>query len=172
MMFALGDSSPILDGAGHFVAANATVIGRVRIGNASSIWFNAVLRGDNEWIQIGERSNVQDGSVLHTDPGKPLVVGDDVTIGHMVVLHGCTIGDNSLVGIGSTILNGAVIGKNSIVGAGALVTENKSFPDGSLIIGSPARVERNLTEAAIKSISESAQIYVDNAARFLAEFGT
>jgi len=166
---ALGNAEPELIGDGHFVADNATLIGRVRLLPAASIWFNCVLRGDNDWIEVGERSNIQDGCVLHTDAGIPLTVGRDVTIGHRVMLHGCTIGDNSLVGIGSTVLNRAVIGRNTIVGANSLVTENQAFPDGSLVFGSPAKVVRALTGAEIASITESAAHYVDNAARYCAE---
>ena len=138
----------------------------MRLKSHSSVWFNVVIRGDNEWIEIGERSNIQDGSVLHTDPGLPLTVGANVTVGHKVMLHGCTIGDNSLIGIGSTILNGASVGENCIVGAHALITENKSFPPGSLIIGAPAKVARPLSDEEIASIGASAEHYVQNAARF------
>jgi len=162
----LGDRAPVFEGAGHFVADNATLIGSVRLGDEASVWFKAVLRGDNDWLNIGERSNIQDGSVLHTDPGIELVVGKGVTVGHMAILHGCSIGDNSLVGIGSTVLNGAKIGNNCLVGARALVTENKEFPDGSLILGAPAKVVRELTEEELEHIRWSADIYVDNAARF------
>ncbi len=166
MNYTLGDRSPVLDGEQHFIADGARIIGQVRLKTHSSVWFNAVLRGDNEWIEVGERSNVQDGSVLHTDPGFPLTIGKNVTIGHKVMLHGCTIGDNSLIGIGSTVLNGAVIAENCMVGAHALVTENKAFPPGSLIIGAPARVARALSEEEIASLSEAAEHYVDNAARY------
>ena len=166
MNYALGDRSPVFDGGGHFVAPNATLIGSVRLGDKASVWFNCVLRGDNDWLIIGERSNIQDGSVLHTDPGLELVVGNGVTIGHKVMLHGCTVGDNSLIGIGSTVLNGAKIGNTCIVGAHALVTENKEFPDGSLILGAPARVVRELDAKEIAMIGQSADIYVENAARF------
>ena len=169
MIYALGDRSPELVGDGHFVAANATVIGHVRLLPESSIWFNCVLRGDNEPIEVGAGSNVQDGCVLHTDPGFPLTIGAGVTVGHKVMLHGCTIGDNSLVGIGSTILNGATIGRNCLVGAHSLVTEGKSFPDGSLILGSPAKAVRELTKEEIAGVTESARHYVANAARFQAE---
>jgi carbonic anhydrase/acetyltransferase-like protein (isoleucine patch superfamily) len=163
---ALGDRTPVFDGGGHFVADNATIIGSVRLGDRASVWFNCVLRGDNDWLIVGERSNIQDGSVLHTDPGLELVVGNGVTVGHKVMLHGCTIGDNTLIGIGSTVLNGAKIGNNCIVGAHALVTENKEFPDGSLIIGAPARVVRQLDADEIAMIGKSADVYVENAARF------
>lgn len=169
MIYALGDRSPELVGEDHFVAANATVIGHVRLLPESSIWFNCVLRGDNEPIEVGAGSNVQDGCVLHTDPGFPLTIGASVTVGHKVMLHGCTIGDNSLIGIGSTILNGATIGRNCLVGAHSLVTEGKSFPDGSLILGSPAKAVRELTEEEIAGMTESARHYVANAARFQAK---
>lgn len=165
MIYDLGNRKPVLDGD-NFVAENATIIGSVTLLPQASVWFNAVLRGDNDCIEVGARSNVQDGSVLHTDPGIPLRVGDDVTIGHKVMLHGCSIGNNSLIGIGSTLLNGAAIGKNCIVGAHTLVTENKSFPDGSLIIGSPARFVRELTAEEISLIGRSAEIYVENSRRF------
>ncbi len=165
-MLALGDRRPVLEGDNHFIADNAVVIGSVRLKDSSSIWFNCVLRGDNDWIEIGERSNIQDGCVLHTDPGLTLCIGDNVTVGHKAMLHGCTIGNNSLIGIGSTILNRARIGSNCIVGAHALVTENKKFPDGSLILGAPARVARTLTDEEISGISEAADIYVANAKRF------
>lgn len=165
-MQALGDRAPVLEGGGHFVADNATIIGSVRLKNQSSIWFNCVLRGDNDWLEVGERSNVQDGCILHTDPGIPLVIGNGVTVGHRVMLHGCQVGDNSLIGIGSTLLNGSVIGRNCIVGAHSLVTEGKEFPDGSLILGSPARVARELSAEEIAHIGWSADVYVENAERF------
>ncbi len=162
----------MLEGSGHFIAENATVIGSVRLAHEASIWFNCVLRGDNDWIEIGERSNVQDGSVLHTDPGLKLSVGRNVTVGHKVMLHGCTVGDDSLIGIGSTILNGASVGKHCMVGAHTLITENKSFPDGTLILGAPARVVRELSDEEIKMISGSADVYVANAKRFNEELRT
>ena len=166
MIYSLGDRAPVFEGNGHFVADNATLIGSVRLGDSASIWFNCVLRGDNDWLIVGERSNIQDGSVLHTDPGLELVVGNGVTVGHKAMLHGCKIGDNSLIGIGSTVLNGAKIGSNCIVGAHTLVTENKVFPDGSLILGAPARVAREIDAQEIALISRSADIYVRNAARY------
>ncbi len=166
MIYALGDRSPELVGEGHFVAANATIVGNVRLLPEASVWFSCVLRGDNDSIEVGAGSNVQDGCVLHTDPGFPLTIGTGVTVGHKVMLHGCTIGDNSLIGIGSTILNGAAIGRNCMVGAHSLVTEGKSFPDGSLILGSPARVVRELSDEEIAGMTESARHYVTNAARF------
>lgn len=166
MIYTLGDRTPVLEGEHHFIAAGARIIGNVRLKSEVSIWFNCVLRGDNDWIEVGERSNVQDGSVLHTDPGYPLTIGRGVTIGHKVMLHGCTIDANSLVGIGSTVLNGAVIGSNCIVGANSLITENKIFPDGSLILGSPARAMRELSDEEIASIALSADHYVANAKRY------
>lgn len=165
-MQALGDRAPILEGSGHFIADNATIIGSVRLKDRCSVWFNAVLRGDNDWLEIGERSNIQDGCILHTDPGIPLLIGSGVTVGHRVMLHGCRIGDNSLIGIGSTLLNGATVGRNCVVGAHSLLTENKEFPDGSLILGSPARVARQLSDEEITHIRWSANVYVKNADRF------
>ena len=163
-LFRLGDAVPRL-GEGAWVAESATVVGRVDVGAQASVWYGAVLRGDNEWITLGARCNVQDGSVLHTDIGSPLTLGADVTVGHQAVLHGCTVGENALVGIQAVILNGAKIGANSIVGAGALVTEGKVFPDGVLIVGSPARVVRELTPEQIARLKASAAHYVANAAR-------
>jgi carbonic anhydrase/acetyltransferase-like protein (isoleucine patch superfamily) len=144
----------------YYVADNAQVIGRVRMKPDSSVWFGAVLRGDNEWIELGERSQIQDNCVLHTDDGFPLTVGSNCVIGHLVMLHGCTIGNNSLIGMGAVVLNGAKIGNNSLVGAGAVVTEGKSFPDNSLIVGAPARVIRTLDEKALELIREGADVYV------------
>ncbi len=172
MIYGLGDDVPVLRGERHFVAANATLVGRVRLLEDASVWFGSVLRGDNEWIEIGPRSNVQDLSVLHTDPGFELTLGSSVTVGHKAMLHGCTIGDNALIGIGSTVLNGARIGANSVVGAHALVTEGKSFPDGVLIIGAPAKVKRELEEDEIRGISAAADHYVDNARRYLSTLRT
>jgi carbonic anhydrase/acetyltransferase-like protein (isoleucine patch superfamily) len=144
----------------YWVAETATLIGRVRLRSCASVWFGAVLRGDNEWIEVGERSQVQDNATLHTDPGFPLAIGADCVIGHKVMLHGCTIGDNSLVGMGATVMNGASIGRHCLVGAGALVTEGKSFADGSVIMGAPARVVRPLDEPAKAMIATGAGIYV------------
>jgi carbonic anhydrase/acetyltransferase-like protein (isoleucine patch superfamily) len=166
MIYKLGDRTPVLEGDGHFIAENATVIGNVLLRANSSVWFNCVLRGDNDQIEVGEGSNIQDGCVLHTDPGFPLAIGKGVTVGHKAMLHGCTIGENSLIGIGSTVLNGAEIGNNCLVGAHALVTEGKTFPDGSLILGAPAKVARELTEEEIAGMKVSASHYVENAARF------
>ena len=146
----------------NWVAPNATIIGDVTLEKNSSIWFNAVLRGDIENIFIGEGSNIQDGSILHTDPGYPLRVGKDVTVGHLVMLHGCTIGDNSLIGIGAIILNNAKIGKNCIIGANALITENKEIPDNSLVIGSPGKIVRKVTDEEKKSVLENTIHYKNN----------
>ena len=150
----------------YWIAPNATVIGDVILRPGASIWWSAVVRGDNEPITIGEDSNIQDGSVLHADAGMPLVLGRNVTVGHQVMLHGCTIGDESLIGIGAVVLNGAKIGKHCLVGAGALVTEGKEFPDGSMIIGSPAKAVRELTPEQIEGLRQSAQHYIDNARRY------
>lgn len=149
-----------------WVADSAQVMGNVHLHEDSSIWFGAVLRGDTETITVGRGSNVQDGTVMHADYGFPLVVGERVTIGHQVMLHGCTIGDESLIGIGATVLNGAKIGKNCLVGARALVTEGKEFPDGSMILGSPAKVVRQLTPEQIEGLRRSAAHYVENAQRY------
>lgn len=167
MIYRLEDRVPVLEGDGQYIADNATIIGNVRLKEAVSVWFGSVLRGDNDWIIVGAHSNIQDGCVLHTDPGIPLQIGDSVTVGHKVMLHGCTIGDNSLIGIGSTILNSAKIGSNSIVGANSLVTEGKEFPDGVLLVGSPARVIRDLNDDEIQFNSASAKHYVENGRRFL-----
>ena len=149
-----------------WVSSNATLIGKVKLEKNSSIWFNAVLRGDIELITIGENSNIQDGSVLHTDPGYKLNVGKGVTVGHMVMLHGCQIDDDSLIGIGSMILNNAKIGKNCIIGANSLITENKIIPDNSLVVGSPGRVLRKVTEEEIKAIHENAKHYVKGSKKY------
>ncbi|MGK0499727.1 MAG: carbonic anhydrase/acetyltransferase-like protein (isoleucine patch superfamily) [Oceanicoccus sp.] len=149
-----------------FIADNATVIGNVSVGHNASIWFNAVIRGDNELITIGDDSNVQDGSVLHTDPGCPLNVGQGVTIGHKVMLHGCTIGDYSLIGINAVVLNGAKIGKYCLIGANSLVPENMEIPDGSLVVGSPAKIKRQLSPKQQQGLEYSAQHYVENGQRY------
>ena len=168
-LYALDGVAPVLPNSGRYwVAPDAQVIGRIELADDASIWFAAVLRGDNERIYVGARSNVQDGCILHTDMGFPLDIGTDCTIGHKAILHGCTIADNSLVGMGAVILNGARIGRNSLVGAGALVTEGKSFPDNSLIVGSPARVVRTLDESAAAKLPEAAARYVANWRRFTA----
>ena len=152
--------------AGAYVADNAQVIGSVVMGENASIWFGVVARGDSDTLTIGRNSNIQDLSMLHADAGVPLTIGENVTVGHQVVLHGCTVGDNSLIGIGAVVLNNARIGRNSIVGAGSVVTEGKEFPDNSLIIGSPAKVVRTLDEAAAGRLRQNADHYVKNAQRF------
>ena len=152
--------------ASAWIADSAQVMGDVELAEDVGIWFGAVLRGDNEVLRIGRGSNIQDGSVLHTDIGKPLTVGEDVTVGHLVMLHGCTIGDGSLIGIGAIVLNGAKIGKGCLVGAGALVTEGKEFPDGSMIIGSPAKAVRQLTAEQLEGMRKGAVGYVSNAGRY------
>ena len=166
MFYDLEDKKPKNSGE-NWVAPKATIIGDVTLEKNSSDWFNAVIRGDNENIHVGEGSNVQDGSVLHTDPGCPLRIGKDVTIGHIVMLHGCTIGDNSLIGIGAVILNNAKIGKNCIIGAKALITENKEIPENSLVVGAPGRVVRKLTDDEIGKITENAKHYQDNWKRYV-----
>ena len=169
-IYNLGDKQPQL-GDNTWVAPNATVIGDVRLGANASIWWNATLRGDNDPIHIGENTNIQDGSVLHTDEGVPMHIGANVTVGHLVMLHGCTVGDHSLIGIGAVVLNGAKIGKHCLVGAGALVTEGKEFPDGSMILGSPAKVLRELAPEQAARMGLGAQGYVRNWQRFKAEMG-
>ena len=161
MFYDLKDKKP-KNSKENWVAPNAAIIGDVTLEKNSSVWFNAVLRGDIENIYIGEWSNIQDGSILHTDPGCPLKVGKDVTVGHLVMLHGCTIGDNSLIGIGAVILNNAKIGKNCIIGAKALITENKEIPDNSLVVGSPGKVVREVTEEEKKEVLENTKHYQDN----------
>lgn len=151
-----------------FVADNAVVLGQVVLETDTSVWFGATLRGDNEPITVGTRSNVQDGCVFHTDPGYPLTLGRGVTVGHQAMLHGCTVGDNSLIGIQAIVLNGATIGRNCLIGAGALIPEGKTIPDNSLVIGSPGRVKRELSVEEIKGLTRSADHYVDNARRFIA----
>jgi len=160
-IYELDGTKPEFPDAGRYwIAETAVLIGRVRLKADTSIWFGAVLRGDNEWIELGERSQIQDNSTLHTDPGFPMVIGANCVIGHNTMLHGCMVGDNSLIGMGAIVLNGAKIGKNSLVGAGALVTEGKSFPDNSLIVGAPARAIRTLDDEAKARIAQGADIYV------------
>ena len=151
----------------NFIAPNATVIGQVILEEDASVWFNVVIRGDNDPIIIGKKSNIQDGSILHTDLGAPLNIGEGVTVGHKVMLHGCTISENCLIGINTTILNHAVIGKNSIVGANSLITEGKEYPENTLIMGSPAKSIRQLREAEIMMINMSSEAYVENGKRFM-----
>jgi carbonic anhydrase/acetyltransferase-like protein (isoleucine patch superfamily) len=165
---ALDGKTPLLPVGFSFIADSADVIGNVELGEDVGIWFGAVLRGDNELIRVGTGSNVQDLCTLHTDPGYPLTIGEGCTIGHRAILHGCTIGDHSLVGMGAIVLNGARIGRHCLIGAGALVTEGKDIPEGSLVIGAPARDARALTEDEIERLHRSAANYVRNARRFAA----
>lgn len=166
MIYELGEHRLSCASDDFWVADNATLIGRVFIGHRVSIWFNAVIRADNDEIVIGDDSNIQDGSILHSDPDKPLKIGRGCTVGHKVMLHGCEIGDHSLIGINAVVLNGAKIGKHCLIGANTLIPEGMEIPDGSLVIGSPGRVKRTLTEAEQKELHSSAQRYVDNAALF------
>jgi len=166
-VYNLGAASPTLPGADEYwIAPNATVLGNVILKKNASVWFGATLRGDNDPIEVGENSNVQDGSVLHTDTGSPLTIGANVTIGHMVMLHGCTIGDNSLVGIGSIVLNGARIGRNCLIGANCLITEGKEIPDNSLVMGAPGKVVREVSEEQARVLAGSALRYVGNWKRY------
>ena len=166
-IYELDGQAPELSADGRYwIAETAVVIGRVRIKQDASIWFGSVLRGDNEWIEVGERSNIQESCTLHTDMGFPLAIGADCTIGHNVVLHGCTVAEGSLIGMGAIVLNGAKIGKHSLVGAGALVTEGKTFPDNSLIVGAPARAIRTLDEKAVAMIARGADIYVQRSQQY------
>ena len=160
MIYDFEGHTPKIDTA-SWVAGNATIIGKVELKKNSNIWFNSTLRGDEEPIVVGEGTNVQDGSVIHTDPGCPVIIGKNVTIGHLVMLHGCIIEDDCLIGIGSTILNKAKIGKNSIIGANALVTENKIIPERSLVLGSPGKIVRQVSDKEIESIKENARHYVE-----------
>ena len=161
MFYNLGNKK-VKNNGENWVAPNASVIGDVTLEKNTSIWFNATLRGDVENIYVGEGSNIQDGSVLHTDPGYPLKIGRDVTIGHLVMLHGCTIGNNSLIGIGAVILNNSKIGNNCIIGANTLVTENKEIPDNSLVVGSPGKIVRQVTDDEVKLITKNAIHYQEN----------
>lgn len=167
-LYALGDRRPQTD-ADSWVAPDANVIGDVVVGAGASVWFGSTLRGDNERITVGDGSNVQENCVFHTDMGYPLVIGRNCTIGHKVMLHGCVIGENSLIGMGATVLNGAKIGKNCLIGAGALITEGKEIPDGSLVMGVPGKVVRQLDDAAIKGLEASALHYQENMRRFRTE---
>ena len=167
MIYKLNENKPKFPEDGDFWAApDANVIGKVRLGAGASVWFGATLRGDNEWIDLGTGSNVQENSVLHTDIGYPLSIGRNCTIGHNAILHGCTIGDQSLIGMGAIVLNGAQIGRNCLIGAGALITEGKIIPDNSLVLGAPGKVVRSLTEAEIDGLRESAAGYQKNMRRF------
>ena len=162
MIYKLKDRQLSLSGDSHFVAENATVIGSVSLAEDVSIWYNVVIRADCDQVTIGAKSNIQDGSVLHVDPGFPLTIGENVTIGHKVMLHGCTIGDNSLVGINAVVLNGARIGKNCIIGANTLIPENMEVPDGSMVVGTPGKIKRQLGDDAIVMLGLSAEHYVNN----------
>jgi carbonic anhydrase/acetyltransferase-like protein (isoleucine patch superfamily) len=169
-IYSLDGNAPFLPEPDRFwIAPDAHVIGRVRLGRDVGIWFGAVLRGDNEPIDIGEATNIQEGAVLHTDEGAPLTVGAGCTVGHRAILHGCTIGENSLIGMGATVLNHARIGANCLIGANALITEGKEFPDNSLIVGAPAKAIRALDEAAVERLRWSSKHYVENWKRFAKE---
>ncbi|WP_114965178.1 gamma carbonic anhydrase family protein [Alkalilacustris brevis] len=167
MIWTLDNDTPQLPESGEYwVAPDASLIGKVVLGEGASVWFGAVLRGDNEPITVGPGSNIQEHSVLHTDMGYPLTIGADCTIGHRAILHGCTLGDKTLIGMGATVLNGAVIGRNCLIGAGALITEGKEIPDGSLVMGAPGRVVRQLDGAAIEGLRASARRYQENMRRY------
>ncbi|MBL8790539.1 MAG: gamma carbonic anhydrase family protein [Rhizobiales bacterium] len=168
-IYSLDGVMPELPGLGEYwIAQSADVIGKVRLLKNASVWFNAVLRGDNEWIEVGEGSNVQDGAVLHTDMGSPLVIGRNCTIGHKAILHGCVIKDNSLVGMGATILNNVVIGENCLIGANALIPEGKVIPDNSLVVGAPGKIIRQIDAEGAMRLARSAEGYVRNWQRFAA----
>ena len=164
-IYSIGDRHPML-GRDVWIAPNATIIGDVRLGDNASVWWNAVLRGDNDTIAIGAGSNIQDGSVLHADAGVPLTLGASVTVGHLVMLHGCTVGDESLIGIKTVILNRAVIGRHCIIGANSLIPEGKVIPERSLVVGSPGKVVRQLSDEEVARLQRSAQGYVANAQRY------
>ncbi len=164
-IYQLDDLSPTIHPSA-WVAENAQVVGNVSLGEDCSVWFGVVMRGDTERLTIGRGTNIQDSSVLHADPGMPLIIGENVSVGHQVMLHGCTVGDGSLIGIGAIVLNGARIGKNCLVGAGALVTEGKEFPDGSMILGSPAKAVRQLSPEQIAGLRQAAAHYMANARRY------
>ncbi len=170
MQFSLGERRVELRGSRHFIAHNATVVGSVILEDDVSIWFNAVLRADNDLISVGARTNIQDGAVLHTDPGIPLTLGSSVTIGHQAMLHGCTVGDGSLIGIQAVVLNHAVIGRDCLVGAKTLIPEGKVFPDRSLIVGTPGRVVRTLSDSDLANLRAAADIYVEKIALYRAGF--
>lgn len=167
-IYSLGEVEPQLPAEGdYWIAPNAIVLGRVILKPGASVWFNAVLRGDNGPITVGANSNIQDGSILHTDDGVPLTIGEGVTVGHKAMLHGCTIGDNSLIGIGAVVLNGAKIGRNCLIGANALITEGKEIPDNSLVMGQPGKVVKTLGESQIQGLQMSALHYVENWRRYV-----
>lgn len=166
MLYRLETSGPTLEGGGHFIAPNAAVIGNVILGDGASVWFSAVIRGDNEPIRIGARTNIQDGAALHSDFGSPLTLGEAVTVGHNATVHGCSIGDGTLVGINAVVLNGATVGRNCVIGANSLVPENMEIPDGSLVMGVPAKIKRTLSAEEQEHFSHNADHYVNNAVRF------
>jgi carbonic anhydrase/acetyltransferase-like protein (isoleucine patch superfamily) len=166
MIYSLGNKKPNFIGQASFIAPNASLIGDVDIHQGCSVWFNVVIRADNDKVTIGENSNIQDGSVLHTDSGYPLLIEKNVTVGHKVMLHGCHVGENSLIGINAVVLNGAKIGKNCLIGANALIPENMVVPDGSMVLGSPGKVKRALTEQEIQMLTLSAAHYVQNGQRY------
>jgi carbonic anhydrase/acetyltransferase-like protein (isoleucine patch superfamily) len=165
MIYELDGIAPIIDDTA-WVADDVNLIGKVTLAAKSSVWFGSTLRGDNEMLTLGEGSNIQENSVLHTDMGYPLTIGKNCTIGHKVMLHGCTIGDNTLIGMGAMVMNGAVVGKNCLIGAGALITEGKVIPDGSLVMGAPGKIIRTLTDEAIEGLTRSALSYQKNAERY------
>ena len=167
-IYSIGERRVQLLGDHHYIAHDAVLVGDIVLEDCVNIWFGVSIRADNDSVLIGARTNIQEGSVLHVDPDFPMRLGRNVTVGHKVMLHGCTIGDESLIGIGAVVLNGARIGKNCLVGAGALVTEDKEFPDGSMILGSPAKVVRMLTPERIEALRKGPRFYVDNARRFKA----
>lgn len=166
MKYTLEGVSVSTDGDAFYIAPTAVVIGKVRLDRNASVWWNAVIRGDNEPITVGENSNIQDGCILHTDVGMPCTVGKNTTIGHMAVLHGCTIGDNSMVGIGAIVLNGVTVGNNCIIGSNALIPDGKTIPDNSVVMGSPGKIVRQTTAADVANIRETVTFYVDNQDRF------
>ena len=169
-LYALEDWRPELPPEGEYwIAPNATLIGRVRIAKGASVWFGSVLRGDNDWISVGENTNIQDLCVIHADPGIPVTLGSNVSVGHAAIIHGAIVGDNSIIGMGATLLNRSKIGKNSIVGANALVPEGKEFPDNSLIVGVPAKVVRTISEQDVPMLTMNAQIYLERWQRYIVE---
>lgn len=169
MKYSLGDTQVTLLGEGHFIAPNAAVIGDVTLHDRSSVWFCCVLRGDADRIVIGAGSNIQDGAVVHADAGFPTVVGENVTVGHNAMIHGCTIGDGSLVGINAVVLNGAKVGKGCLIGANALVTEGMEIPDGSMVLGSPGKIKKTFTEEERATLAQNAEHYIANGQRYLDE---
>jgi len=166
MLYKFGERTPQLNGDNHYIAENATVIGSVVLEDNVSVWFNVVIRGDNDVIHIGERTNIQDNAVIHTDPDTPMSIGKGVTVGHKATLHGCTVGDNSVIGIGAVVLNNAVIGKNCVIGSNALIKENQKIPDGSLVVGTPGKVIRELSEEQIKKLPWFSDHYVEKIQRY------